>query len=192
MIFLSFSWLTSSTSSTQVYALIVIVRDSSCALAAKIFEYNFEVEYPSSTSASSSGEITSHTQPDLKTYLKEYERVRWLPTTSLTVKAAILGERPTIFSWIGHVHHSAPHALFSNLLLVGIIQDIWKLDLGYWVTLGEYVRCIMSPCVYLQACNYRHPPTSRYSFQRCLLLRHGTWILLMNKWDCYSFVMPCS
>jgi hypothetical protein len=74
------------------------VRDSSCALAAKIFEYNFEVEYPSSTSASSSGEITSHTQPDLKKNLKEYERVRWMPTTSLTVKAAILGERPTIFS----------------------------------------------------------------------------------------------
>lgn len=101
MIFLSFSWLTSSTSSTQVYALIVIVRDSSCALAAKIFEYNFEVEYPSSTSASSAGEITLYTQPNLKTYLKEYERVRWLPTTSLTVKAAILGERPTIYPWIG-------------------------------------------------------------------------------------------
>lgn len=51
----------------------------SCSLAAKIFEYNSQV---SSTSSS---------KPDLKALLKEYENRRWLPTTSITVKAALLG-----------------------------------------------------------------------------------------------------
>ena len=50
----------------------------SCSLAAKIFEYNSQVS-------------TSSSEPDLKALLKEYENRRWLPITSITVKAALLG-----------------------------------------------------------------------------------------------------
>jgi hypothetical protein len=78
--------------------VLAVLRSSSCTLAAKIFEYNYEVAHLSSMSLSSSSftAVETDQQPDLKTYLKEYERLRWLPTTSLTVKAAILGERPNI------------------------------------------------------------------------------------------------
>lgn len=76
----------------QIFCVVhdVVGWDSSCALAAKIFEYNYDVEHLSSSS-DTAGEIIP-TEPDLKAYLKEYESLRWLPTTSLTVKAAILGE----------------------------------------------------------------------------------------------------
>ena len=48
----------------------------SCSLARRIHEYNNQ----------SSSDMT-----DLKSALKEYEKRRWLPTTSITAKAAILG-----------------------------------------------------------------------------------------------------
>ncbi|KAL3756216.1 hypothetical protein ACHAWU_007167 [Discostella pseudostelligera] len=75
----------------QIFCVVhdVVGWDSSCALAAKIFEYNYDVEHLSSSS-DTAGKIIP-TEPDLKAYLKEYESLRWLPTTSLTVKAAILG-----------------------------------------------------------------------------------------------------
>jgi hypothetical protein len=94
--------------------------DSSCALAANIFEYNYEVEHPSSSS-DTAGEIIL-TEPDLKTYLKEYEKLRWLPTTSLTVKAAILGER--LFC---HV----PFRLEMEMLMFIIHDYILLLNSGY-------------------------------------------------------------
>ena len=47
----------------------------SCSLARRIHEYNNQ-----------SSDVT-----DLKSVLKEYENRRWLPTTSITAKAAILG-----------------------------------------------------------------------------------------------------
>ena len=49
-------------------------------MAAKILEYNSQVQRSDPSS-----------KPDLKTSLKEYENRRWLPTTSITAKAALLG-----------------------------------------------------------------------------------------------------
>ena len=49
-------------------------------MAAKILEYNSQVQRSDPSS-----------KPDLKTALKEYESRRWLPTTSITVKATFLG-----------------------------------------------------------------------------------------------------
>ena len=60
----------------------------SCSLAAKIFEYNSQVS-------------TSSSEADLKALLKDYENRRWLPTTSITIKAALLGYLevgPSLFS----------------------------------------------------------------------------------------------
>lgn len=122
--------------------VLAVLRGSSCTLAAKIFEYNYEVAHLSSKSlpSSSFSAVETDQQPDLKTYLKEYERLRWLPTTSLTVKAAILGERPIYPSLELEMlrHYSALNALFSYLFL-HFNQGIWKLDLRYWVGLGEYL-----------------------------------------------------
>ena len=49
----------------------------SYTLASKIHDYNCKIK----------------TDPgaDLRTSLKEYETIRWLPTTSITIKAALLG-----------------------------------------------------------------------------------------------------
>ena len=48
----------------------------SYTLASKIHDYNCKIK----------------TEPaDLRTSLKEYETIRWLPTTSITIKAALLG-----------------------------------------------------------------------------------------------------
>eukprot|EP00571_Detonula_confervacea_P003033 CAMPEP_0172315074 /NCGR_PEP_ID=MMETSP1058-20130122/24039_1 /TAXON_ID=83371 /ORGANISM="Detonula confervacea, Strain CCMP 353" /LENGTH=599 /DNA_ID=CAMNT_0013029069 /DNA_START=1 /DNA_END=1800 /DNA_ORIENTATION=+ len=55
----------------------------SCSLAAKIIEYNSQVQEPQG--------INDPSKPDLKRLLKEYESQRWLPTTSITAKAAFLG-----------------------------------------------------------------------------------------------------
>jgi len=67
----------------------------SYSLAAKIFEYNSLVQQPLDGNDPSSPKL------DLKTLLKEYENKRWLPTTSITAKAALLGYLevgPSIFS----------------------------------------------------------------------------------------------
>ena len=50
---------------------------SSVALATKVLDYNVRV--------------SQSRNPDLKAALKEYENQRWLPTTSITAKAALLG-----------------------------------------------------------------------------------------------------
>ncbi|KAL7532967.1 hypothetical protein ACHAXR_004961, partial [Thalassiosira sp. AJA248-18] len=66
----------------------------SCSLAAKILEYNSQVQHTLDLNDPSS-------KPDLKTLLKEYESRRWLPTTSITAKAAFLGYLevgPSLFS----------------------------------------------------------------------------------------------
>ncbi|KAL3780231.1 hypothetical protein ACHAW5_009962 [Stephanodiscus triporus] len=57
----------------------------SCTLAAKIIEYNRQIQ------RQSSGTDDPSVKPDLKALLKEYESRRWLPTTSITAKAAFLG-----------------------------------------------------------------------------------------------------
>ena len=49
-------------------------------MAAKILEYNSQIQ-----------NSDPYSKPDLKTSLREYESRRWLPTTSITAKAAILG-----------------------------------------------------------------------------------------------------
>jgi len=67
----------------------------SYSLASKIHEYNSQVQQlPDINDPSSS-------VPDLKALLKEYENRRWLPTTSITAKAAFLGYLevgPSIFA----------------------------------------------------------------------------------------------
>ena len=60
--------------------------DSSCSLAAKILEYNSQIQ------RQSYGADNPSAKPDLKALLEEYESRRWLPTTSITAKAAFLGE----------------------------------------------------------------------------------------------------
>ncbi len=58
--------------------------ESSCSLAAKIHQYNSQLQ--------SDAEDSSNIKQDLMSLLKEYESRRWLPTTSITAKAAFLGE----------------------------------------------------------------------------------------------------
>lgn len=59
------------------------VQDAYC-LAKTIYAYNAEVEggQPSND---------SEEPRKLKSFLREYERIRWMPTTSITLKAGILG-----------------------------------------------------------------------------------------------------
>jgi hypothetical protein len=67
------------------------IQDS-YTLAAKIHEYNTQFEqlqYLSDDDDDSSNTIQQQT--NLKTLLKEYENRRWMPTTSITAKAAFLG-----------------------------------------------------------------------------------------------------
>lgn len=55
-------------------------------LASKIHKYNSQV----STTSMQSNDVTL-SSPNLKALLKEYEHLRWLPTASITAKAAFLG-----------------------------------------------------------------------------------------------------
>ena len=59
-------------------------------LATKVFEYNSQVERYHEGSTAKENEAS--VEPNLKALLKEYEHRRWLPTTSITAKAAFLGE----------------------------------------------------------------------------------------------------
>lgn len=70
---------------SYIYCVLHELSRSSCSLASKILEYNSQVEQPLDSNDPSS-------KPDLARLLKEYENRRWLPTTSITAKAALLGE----------------------------------------------------------------------------------------------------
>jgi salicylate hydroxylase len=60
------------------------IQDAYC-LASKIYQYNAQVE--GRWTPESEGE-----QPKkMKSLIREYERTRWIPTTSITAKAAVLG-----------------------------------------------------------------------------------------------------
>ncbi|EED95695.1 predicted protein [Thalassiosira pseudonana CCMP1335] len=67
-------------------------------LAEKVFEYNDQVEQYSPVVRG--GESTA--EPNLKALLNEYEKRRWLPTTSITAKAAGLGYLETGSGFFGN------------------------------------------------------------------------------------------
>jgi len=61
-------------------------------LASKIYEYNEQIQMQQTRASLNGGESEeSLVEPNLKSLLKEYEHRRWLPTTSITAKAALLG-----------------------------------------------------------------------------------------------------
>ena len=64
------------------------VQDAYC-LAKSIYDYNAEVE--GRRPRDDDDDDDDGKPKELKTFLKEYEGVRWLPTTSITLKAGILG-----------------------------------------------------------------------------------------------------
>ena len=65
------------------------VQDAFC-LASKVLEYNDSLDREK-IGCQNTDEDESPTHKDLGTLLKEYEKTRWLPTASITLKAAILG-----------------------------------------------------------------------------------------------------
>lgn len=80
----------------------------SCSLASKIFEYNAQVQ-------------ESQGDADLKALLKEYENQRWLPTTSITAKAALLGYLevgPSVFS-------NFRDAFFFTMGKIGVAKKVF-------------------------------------------------------------------
>lgn len=120
----------------------------SCVLAAKIFEYNSQV---SSTSSS---------EADLKALLKEYENRRWLPTTSITVKAALLGYLevgPSLFSNFRDVFFLV---MVSRLSLINVLFYLFLIS-----------RVYSHPHVYILLLRGKLELLKRYSwtqhFQRC-------------------------
>ncbi|KAL7470341.1 hypothetical protein ACHAXS_010559 [Conticribra weissflogii] len=68
-------------------------------LASKIFEYNSQIQMRQNSASIGGGSDEALVEPNLKSFLKEYEHRRWLPTTSITAKAALLGEASVKITW---------------------------------------------------------------------------------------------
>jgi len=60
-------------------------------LAKKVFQHNANCVTVANGEMSKSQENSKHVVLPLRALLKEYERIRWLPTASITAKAAFLG-----------------------------------------------------------------------------------------------------
>jgi hypothetical protein len=65
-------------------------------LASKIHQFNKQLNPVASSSETPSS-------PNLKALLKEYEHMRWLPTSSITAKAAFLGYLETGSSFVTYL-----------------------------------------------------------------------------------------
>ncbi|KAL9185178.1 hypothetical protein ACHAXT_002955 [Thalassiosira profunda] len=88
------------------------VQDA-CALASRVLEYNAQVRQPLN--------VDDPSATDLRRYLKEYENKRWLPTTSITAKAAFLGYLevgPTLFS-------NFRDAFFFTMGKIGVARKVF-------------------------------------------------------------------
>ncbi len=72
---------------------------SAYMLASKIFEYNSQIQMRQNSVSIGGGSDEALVEPNLKSFLKEYEHRRWLPTTSITAKAALLGEALVKITW---------------------------------------------------------------------------------------------
>lgn len=84
----------------------------SCSLAVKIREFNTRVQQPLAN---------NDDVPDLKASLKEYENRRWLPTTSITAKAALLGYLEVGTSLLANFRD----AFFFTMGKIGIAKKIF-------------------------------------------------------------------
>ena len=94
----------------------------SYTLAAKIHEYNTQFEqlqYLSDDDDDSS--ITIQQLSNLKTLLKEYENRRWMPTTSITAKAAFLGYLEVGPGLLGNFRD----AFFFVMGKIGVVKKVF-------------------------------------------------------------------
>jgi len=89
----------------------------SYTLAAKIHEYNTQFEQLQYLSNDDSSN-TIQQQSDLKTLLKEYENRRWMPTTSITAKAAFLGYLEVDGKWFRDV-------FFFVMGKIGVVKKVF-------------------------------------------------------------------
>ena len=88
----------------------------SYTLAAKIHEYNTQFEQLQYLSDDDSS--NTKLQSDLKTLLKEYENRRWMPTTSITAKAAFLGYLEVHGNWFRDV-------FFFVMGKIGVVKKVF-------------------------------------------------------------------
>ena len=120
--------------------------NSSYSLASKILEYNSQVQQPLSAD-----------EPDLKSLLKEYENQRWLPTTSITAKAAFLGKLYTtkvVSCWlwyprIMHTHSTPPCTIVWWRLLGSWPISFLKLSVSHLFNAFYSESTIISKYCYL-------------------------------------------
>jgi salicylate hydroxylase len=87
----------------------------SYVLASKIHEYNCQIRQPSQSNDGLSNNRS------LKTLLKEYENMRWLPTASITAKAAFLGYLETGSGFISYFRD----AFFFVMGKVGVAKKVF-------------------------------------------------------------------
>jgi 2-polyprenyl-6-methoxyphenol hydroxylase-like FAD-dependent oxidoreductase len=96
------------------------IQDS-YTLAAQIHEYNTQFEQLQYLSDDDSSSNTKQQQTDLKTLLKEYENKRWMPTTSITAKAAFLGYLEVGPGLLGNFRD----AFFFVMGKIGVVKKVF-------------------------------------------------------------------
>ncbi len=99
---------------------------SAFVLASQIHRYSSEVQLHAGTSLQKNA-MAPH-DLNLKAFLKEYEHVRWLPTASITAKAAFLGYLEIGSGWAGYFrlvamgHDSQLSDLSSSCPFTSLLQ----------------------------------------------------------------------